>query len=313
MALIHAARGLCSAAAASFQQLASSGHGGGVHGMAVFFECKRDFYETLETATLTILAKGVPGESHVQYKMDGQAMLAAIQVPGRGTCQFRVDLPAPVSNVTVVVSPSRLKVEFKLVKEAPSMWHTPGGFMMTDSTEPPEEPARKGLGALTKTSSPGVNTAGCPLVGLKNMGNTCFMNSVLQMLNCVGEMVVYFRGGLYERDVNKENFLGSKGELATVYADLVQHMTVQGQKVGGFNRDAKHRAGQAATVTPRIVQRLFRTFVHSRQDSVGGSQSDAMEFLVYLLDGLHEDLQRVREKPKYRLRGSSSVPLGVVT
>ena len=78
--------------------------------------------------------------------------------------------------------------------------------------------------------------------------------------------------------MNEDNPLGAGGSLARAYADFVRDVW----------------SGKFSVVVPTALKRSIGT--HAPQFS-GYQQQDSQELMNYVLDGLHEDLNRVRTKP----------------
>lgn len=134
--------------------------------------------------------------------------------------------------------------------------------------------------------------------GLKNMGNTCYMNSTIQCLSATAPFATYFKDGTWQRDVNMINPMGTKGRLAQAFANILREMsTSEMQTLTPIPfRVSCTLLCQSLTLkfTPFTLQRSICQYASQFQ---GSDQHDSQEFLQFLLDGLHEDLNRILQKP----------------
>ncbi|PPQ98045.1 hypothetical protein CVT26_003040 [Gymnopilus dilepis] len=114
--------------------------------------------------------------------------------------------------------------------------------------------------------------------GLKNLGNTCYMNAPIQCLSATVPFSRFFTEGRWRNAVNYTNPLGSKGKLASAFAKLLHEMW----------------GGDLPYLTPID----FRKSICQLNTQYNGSdQHDSQEFLSFLIDGIHEDLNRIIAKP----------------
>uniref|UniRef100_T1ITH6 ubiquitinyl hydrolase 1 n=1 Tax=Strigamia maritima TaxID=126957 RepID=T1ITH6_STRMM len=123
------------------------------------------------------------------------------------------------------------------------------------------------------------NTDKGGLVGLRNLGNTCFMNSVIQCLSNTKPLVDYCLKDSYLNECNI-TISSMKGSLIKAFASLMHSMW---------------RGTADAAVNPQMFKNQIQKFAPR---FMGYNQQDAQEFLRYLLQGLHEDVNRVTSKPK---------------
>ncbi|KAH6830170.1 ubiquitin-specific protease 8 [Perilla frutescens var. hirtella] len=131
-------------------------------------------------------------------------------------------------------------------------------------------------------------TGALGLTGLYNLGNTCFMNSAVQCLVHTPKLVDYFLGN-FRKDLNYENPLGMNGKLAITFGDLLRKLWAPG----------------ATPVAPRMFKSTISSFAPQFS---GYNQHDSQEFLSFLLDGLHEDLNRVKRKPYIQAKEENGRP-----
>jgi len=115
-------------------------------------------------------------------------------------------------------------------------------------------------------------------VGLQNLGNSCFLNSVVQCLNHTEPLKKYFLNGDYTKEINRKNPLGSGGQVAMAYGSLMKEIW----------------GGEFRVLAPRYLKKTVAAFAPQFNNLY---QHDSHEFCSFLMDGIHEDLNRVNEKP----------------
>ncbi|EAY01563.1 Clan CA, family C19, ubiquitin hydrolase-like cysteine peptidase [Trichomonas vaginalis G3] len=116
--------------------------------------------------------------------------------------------------------------------------------------------------------------------GFNNLGNTCYFNSGTQCLMHTMPLIQYFVDGRWEQWINRENKLGSHGCLATAFNSICQQMWSD---------------NTSGAIRPSELKAAIGGF-NSRFS--GYEQHDSHELILFMLDGIHEDLNRCKVKPQ---------------
>ena len=95
----------------------------------------------------------------------------------------------------------------------------------------------------------------------------------------------YFANDNYPEDINEDNPLGMQGEIARTFGELIKSIW----------------SGRYSYVVPRNFKMAVGRFAPQFS---GYQQQDSQELLTFLLDGLHEDLNRIKKKPYIELKDS---------
>jgi len=111
------------------------------------------------------------------------------------------------------------------------------------------------------------------LTGLKNLGNTCYMNSILQCVSNTPPLAHYFVSRGFEEDVN-DKFSKTRGHIASEFAEVLKTLWASQFKSISAS-DFKSRVGRY------------------KSEFAGRDQQDSHEFLLSLLEWLHDDVNKV--------------------
>ena len=114
------------------------------------------------------------------------------------------------------------------------------------------------------------------LIGLNNIGATCFMNSTLQCLSQTYELTKYFLNKKNEQRIKNNNFaLKDKNslQLSPIYLDLI--------KILWNKKDSKSFSPQAFLNVIVKMNPLFKQ----------GQAGDSKDFIIFILEQLHKELK----------------------
>lgn len=145
------------------------------------------------------------------------------------------------------------------------------------------EPPGEGAPSTEGTSTSSKCRPRADPVGLYNLGNTCFLNAAVQSLAHAPLLADFFLKQHFVKDLNVENPLGTKGAIASAFAKLLQELRTDGEG-----------PARGAVAPKELLLALCKHCPIIAEQP--GMQQDAQEVMAFLLDALHEDLNRIRQR-----------------
>lgn len=97
---------------------------------------------------------------------------------------------------------------------------------------------------------------------------------------CKAPTNLFAQAGVFEKELNPDNPLGMKGAIAEAFGSLLRRIWLP--------------SGSNTSYSPREFKQVLQKFAPQFS---GYQQHDSQELVAFLLDGLHEDLNRVLDKP----------------
>ena len=118
------------------------------------------------------------------------------------------------------------------------------------------------------------------LTGLKNLGNSSYLNSIIQCLSNTPELMYYYISDLYKKDIKlseikKKGFV--PGKLSKEFADLLGKLWIDNKKIAN----------------PQNLKYAICDLINIFNNN---NQHDSSELLMFLLNFLHEEINRDKSK-----------------
>ena len=139
-------------------------------------------------------------------------------------------------------------------------------------------------------------------IGLPNLGNICFLNSSIQVINQIFPLSNFFLSDTYLKFINKDNKMGSGGKIVINFAEVLKFLWYDNNVVlTNFEMNNKMKKAyyydqEKNNEIKEKTSNLLNSIAENNNLYKGYLQHDIIEFLIYFIDILHEDLKIKHKK-----------------